>query len=70
MVIWSFRVADISAPIHEDDDALELRFVGFQHGLVRCASHTDPEVKSTYPRKLTLDQEIMHILSDHKVLKF
>ncbi|WNG26793.1 hypothetical protein F0U62_24320 [Cystobacter fuscus] len=32
MNIWSFGVADISAPIHEDDNALKLRFLDFQCG--------------------------------------
>jgi hypothetical protein len=62
-------VAGISAPIHEDDNALEIRFCGFQHGLVCGASHANPEVKSTRPRKRSLGQKITHMLSEHNVLK-
>ena len=65
----SFAVSGISAPIHDDDDVLELRSAISSMALVSGASHADPEVKSACPRKVSLDQEITRVLSEHNDLK-
>lgn len=62
-------VEGMSAPVHDDDESLELRLCEFQRGFVRGAAHADSEVESASPGKVALNQQHWHLVIDHKVLK-
>src|SRR5205814_3472480 len=57
-----------SAPIHDDDERLELRCCALQRFLVRGATHANPKLESARLGELVLPKQLQHLLLDCEVL--
>src|SRR6185295_3717763 len=58
-----------SAPVHDDDERLELRCRARQRFLVRCAAYSNPELESACPSERELPLQLQPLLVDREPLE-